>query len=204
MSRRTVYSPNVYLAVFLLLAFSAILIPGKYLIIALSASALTLRTLDPGAFRELGKMKFWLFILFIVLVTPAIVGEKNLRIVWFGYSEEYFFVGLRILFRGLSLYMAVLLITRNVSVESLASLFERIGFRKLSVTLPIALNILPVLRSNSMEILRVFRSRGGFRRHRLKNLEKLALTIILSTVRTAEEIYQVIEAKKLSDTSERI
>ena len=203
MNKNSALPQHLFLPVFLFLIALGILSPGKFQILSLAASCLALIIFDRGAFRELWSPAFWIFIIIIVFISPALLGEKNLSVFGIGYSGQYFTIGIRILMRGLSLYMAILLVTRNVSVERLAKTFERFGFRDLSVTLPIAMNVLPMLRRSVLQTLRIFRARGGFRRNRLKNSEKLFLTIILNTIRTAEEIYQVIEAKKLSHTTGR-
>jgi len=134
------------------------------------------------------------------LEVPLIAGEKNYTLWGIGYSEQYLLLGIQILMRGLSIYIAVVLLNRNVTIEYLATICGSLGFKDLSVTLPIALNILPIIRKNFLQSLAVFYLRGGFKKHRIKNLEKLLIAIMITTIRTGEEIYQIIEMKNLNNT----
>lgn len=197
------YSHKLYLALFLFLICFAILLPMRLQYFSLVAGSIILFIFDASAFKELGKIKFWSFVVFLILVVPFILGEKKYILWGFGYSGAYLILGIQMLMRGLSIYMAVMLLNRNVSIDYIAGIFVSLGFKDLSIALPIALNILPILRRNLLDSLAVFQLRGGFKKHRIKNLEKLFLAVILTTVRTGEEIYQILEMKNRMVIAER-
>jgi len=188
---------KVHLYLFILILLAGIAVPDSYIVFSAAAGILALILFDIKGLKEFGSPKFWIFIVLMLLLMPVILGKKNGTFAGIPYSIFYFQLGVKMCLRAVTIYSAITILTRNVSINELAAFFRKLGFKELSIMLPIALNILPVLRQNCIQIIKVFKMKGGFRRNRIRNSFKLLFNIILNTVRTAEEISQALELKHI-------
>jgi len=190
-------SQKRYLYLFICILLAGILVPDSYIIYGAIASILVLVIFDLKGLKEFGSPKFWIFIVVLLLFIPVVLGKKDGNIFGIPYSIFYFQLGLKMCLRAVTIYTSITILTRNVSIKELAHFFRKLGFKDLSIMLPIALNILPVLRRNCIQIIKIFKMKGGFKRNRVRNSFKLLFNIIVNTIKTAEEIAQVLEIKNI-------
>lgn len=80
-----------------------------------------------------------------------------------------------------------------VSIQSLKMAMLRIGANELAYTLPITLNMLPILANTLLNTLTSFRMKGGFRRRQFRNSSRLFLNVLIQSVHIAEELSQAME-----------
>lgn len=189
-------SYRLYIFFFCFLVFFPIIIPGKFLIIAPLTGFAIMLIFDRKGLKDLGRIKFWLFIFLIVMVLTFFLNPDKPLISRIKYSPENLDIALKMTLRAISIYMGVILFTRNVSIEELLFILKKSGFKEFSTALPIALNVVPLLRRNTIQSITAFKIRGGFKRNRIKNLFRLMTTIFVNTVHTAEELSQILALKE--------
>jgi energy-coupling factor transporter transmembrane protein EcfT len=88
--------------------------------------------------------------------------------------------------------------TGAVDVAALAGLFERFGFQGLGFAMGVALNLIPALQSSAANAWHSLWMRGGLRRHRVRALRLLLVTIVCNALRRAEDIALAAEARAFS------
>lgn len=196
MMNKKTYRPYFYFLCFLILF--PIILPGKFLFIAPLTGFVIMTAFDRKGLRDLGRIKFWLFISLIVLVLTFLLNPTEPLVFGIKYSPGNLDIVIKMTLRALSIYMGVILFTRNVSIEELLFILKKAGFKDFSTALPIALNVVPMLRRNTIQSITAFKIRGGFKRHRMRNLFKLMTTVFVNTVHTAEELSQIMALKESS------
>lgn len=146
--------------------------------------------------RQLKSRRFWFFLLSLILLSAAAMGgEKDLSIVGVQLSSEGLLGGLGMAIRAVTIVMATYTFARTASIGGLSALCARLGARELGFLLGIALNLLPLLQRTSANTLLAVRLRGGFRRNRLKSLQKMALTTLVNSLRYSDDIVYAAESR---------
>ena len=194
---------QIYLFVFAVLVFSPLMLPGDILFTAPIAALILLIVLDKKALFQLGSYKFWILILTLFFVMTILLNPKDGIFLSIPYSATNLEIAVKMFFRAFSIYIGIILFTRNVSIEELVLLMRKMKLKEFSTAFPIALNIVPLIRKNILQILTAFRIRGGFRRNRVKNFLKLLLTVFINTIHTAEELSQVMILKGTKRSQEK-
>ena len=106
---------------------------------------------------------------------------------------HFLLLGVYMLLRAYIIILSMNYFNQIVSVEELKHGCLKIKARDLAYTLPISLNILPIIRTTLVNTLVAFRLKGGFKRNRFKNIKMLTFTVIMNSVKMAEELAQVME-----------
>lgn len=146
--------------------------------------------------RQLKSRRFWFFLLsLVVLSSMAIGGEKDISIAGLKLSSEGILSGLGMAIRAVTIVIATYTFARVASIGGLSTLFARLGVRELGFLLGVALNLLPLVQRTSANALLAVRLRGGFRRNRLKSLQKMALTILVNSLRYSDDIVYAAESR---------
>jgi len=179
-----------------ILIISAVIIPYSFLIGLTLFGFIGLLILDRFAVKELGNMKFWIFVFIILIFIPVTIGEKDASFSLIKYSSKNLLLGIQMTLRSICIYTGVVLITRNISIKRITHFLERMGFSESIYVLPIGLNVVPIVRKNFFQIVTIFRLRGGFRRNRIRNLYKFLLALLINTIKMSEELAQIIELNK--------
>jgi len=145
---------------------------------------------------QLKSRRFWFFLLsLVVLSAMAIGGEKDISIAGLELSSEGIIGGLGMAIRAVTIVIATYTFARVASIGGLSSLFARLGVRELGFLLGIALNLLPLVQRTSANALLAVRLRGGFRRNRLRSLQKMAITILVNSLRYSDDIVYAAESR---------
>ena len=106
---------------------------------------------------------------------------------------HYLLFAIYMLLRAYIIILTMNYFNQMVSVEELKNGCLKIKAKDLAYTLPISLNILPIIRNTLVNTLVSFRLKGGFRRNVFSNIKMLIFTVIMNSVRMAEELAQVME-----------
>jgi energy-coupling factor transporter transmembrane protein EcfT len=100
--------------------------------------------------------------------------------------------------RATAIIVAVSGFAESVSISELAMLLERAGLKGLGFALGVAVNVLPLLQETATTAFQALRLRGGFRRARLRAMRLLLVTIIVNSLRHADNIICAAEARAFS------
>ncbi|MGB5933820.1 MAG: energy-coupling factor transporter transmembrane component T [Anaerolineae bacterium] len=125
----------------------------------------------------------------------AIGGEKDISIAGLELSSEGIIGGLGMAIRAVTIVIATYTFARVASIGGLSSLFARLGVRELGFLLGVALNLLPLVQRTSANALLAVRLRGGFRRNRLRSLQRMAVTILVNSLRYSDDIVYAAESR---------
>lgn len=134
----------------------------------------------------------------LALLVPAaglLLGEPDREVWGLALSGEGLSIGGRMLVRAAAILVGVYTLTYAVSIGTIAGLFERAGLTGIGFAFGVAVNVLPTVRDNFEQSLVAIRLRGGFRRQPLRSARALAVAVLVSTVRHAEEMVVAAEAR---------
>lgn len=187
-----------YLFFFLWAIALAILAQGSRVILVLPSAIIFSLLFCEGALREIGRWRFWLFIASTLLISPLVIGERDISLFGVWVSREGFWTGLWMALRAAIITLAASAFASIVSIAEVAQLFERSGLRGLGFATGVALNMLPTIRETAETTLNAMRLRGGFRRHRFRALKMLLLAIVTDSLRHADEVVDAAETRAFS------
>lgn len=154
--------------------------------------------------KVLGKFKrprFWLFILSVVVISTLAWGEEGERVIVAGValSRQGLLIGVWMALRTIIVLTAMSVFARAASVSELAALFARLGVKELGFILGIALNLLPLVQETARNTLLAMRLRGGFRRHKLRALRRVVVTILVNCLRYSDDVVCAAEARAFNN-----
>jgi len=152
------------------------------------------------ALRLLRRRQLWLFIVPALLLSPFVIGEKNISLWGLWVSREGFWAGLWMTMRALSIALAGSIFAAAISVPEMAQLFERLRLKGLGFAVGVATNMLPTVQETMETSYHALRLRGGFRRHRLKTARLLLVAIIAGSLRRGDDIVCAAEARAFDPT----
>jgi energy-coupling factor transporter transmembrane protein EcfT len=145
--------------------------------------------------RPMRRLEFWLLVASGVLLSPFLIGEKDVFLFGLSLSSQGFWAGLWMAVRALSVALAVGGFAYAISVGETARLFEVAGLRGLGFAVGVAFNMLPTLGETARNAYEAMRLRGGFRRERLRALRMLLVTIVANALRRGDEVMEAAEAR---------
>lgn len=184
-----------YLLFFVVTAVLAVLSSGAKVVPVLGGTLLFAALFCRDALRLLTRWQLWLFILLTLLLSPFIIGEKDISLWGLGVSGEGFWAGLWMTVRALSIALSASIFATAVSVPQVAQLFERVGLKGLGFAVGVAANMLPTIQETMETAYHALRLRGGFRRHRLETARLLLVSIIAGSLRRGDDVVSAAEAR---------
>jgi energy-coupling factor transporter transmembrane protein EcfT len=149
----------------------------------------------PSGLRPIRRLEFWFLVTSAVLLSPFLIGEKDLLLFGLRLSSQGFWAGLWMALRALSMALAVGAFTYVVSVDEMARLFEMAGLKGLGFAVGVAFNLLPTLEETARNVYEAMRLRGGFQRERLRALRMLLVAIVVNALRRGDEMVEAAEAR---------
>lgn len=155
------------------------------------------------ACRSLGRRRLWLFIVPTLMLSPLVIGQKDVFVWGLSLSREGFWAGVWMTLRGLSIALAAAVLASAVSVSQMAELFERMRLKGLGFALGVATNMLPTIMETMETSYQAVRLRGGFRRQRLRTVKLLLVTVIAGSLRSGDDIVSAAEARAFDPTTFR-
>jgi len=150
---------------------------------------------SPGGLRLIRRLEFWFLVASAVLLSPLLIGEKDLSLFGLSLSRQGFWAGLWMALRALSMALAVGGFAYAVSVDEMAWLFEMAGLKGLGFAVGVAFNLLPALEETARNAYEAMRLRGGFKRERLRALRMLLVAIVVNALRRGDEVVEAAEAR---------
>jgi energy-coupling factor transporter transmembrane protein EcfT len=172
-----------------------ILAPGGRLLLVLGFVVVFSALFFQGGLKLVGRLEFWFLVVSAVLLSPFLIGEKDISLFGLSLSSQGFWAGWWMALRALSVALAVGGFAYAVSVDEMAWLFEMAGLRGLGFAVGVAFNMLPTLEKMTYNVYQAMRLRGGFRRERLSTLRKLLVTIVVNALRRGDEVVEAAEAR---------
>ncbi len=199
-TRRVIFSSVGYLLFFLATVTLSILAAEAKLILVLAGTLLFAACFHRQALKLTGRWQLWIFVLLTMLLSPFIIGEKDINLWGVGLSRAGFWAGLWMTLRALSIALAAGVLAGAVSISDMAQLFESMRLKGLGFALGVATNMLPTVYETMETSYQAVRLRGGFRRGRLRSLRLLLVTIIAGSVGRGDDIVCAAEARAFDPT----
>ena len=170
----------------LMLDWPLVLLPAGTAIVALVV-------LNRRQVRALFNKWLWLGLAVVVVVPVWVIGTPGEREdAQAGGGLLALTAGVTMAVRVLTTLAAMLLIGGCIAPAAVSRALGRFVGRDLGLACAIGVNLLPAI----LEILRrttlALRLRGGFRRHRLANLKRLATAVGVQTVRLTEDVAEAL------------
>lgn len=157
----------------------------------------------PAGLEPLRSRRLWLFVGFLLVPPALLAGSKDLVVRGVPLSGHGLVAGIQMAFRAVTILIAVSGFAASVSVSELSGLLERAGLRGLGFALGVAFNMLPVVRETATNAYQALRLRGGFRRQRVRTLRLLLVTVVINSLRHADDIVNAAEARAFSPARAR-
>ena len=153
----------------------------------------TLATLDRRQIRALFNKWLWLGLALAVVLPIWLIGTPGeTDTPRPGGGTHALTAGISMAVRVLTTLAVMLLIGGCIAPAAVSRLLGRFVGRDLGLACAIGVNLLPAV----LEILRrttlALRLRGGFERHRLANLKRLATAVGVQTVRLTEDVAEAL------------
>lgn len=184
-----------YLAIFACSLAAVMAVPVQYIPWTAGLCLLVALLVYPCAFRSLMRWR-WLMIIILLSVPPIfLVGEIDRSLAGIPYSSTGLSNAIQVALRILVVLVSVQGLTTSIDISSVAGLLERAGLHGLGFSVGVALNLLPALQQSAQNAWRSLWMRGGLRKHRLRSLRLLAVTIIAGALSRAEEIALAAEVR---------
>ncbi len=169
----------------LLLDWPTLLAPA-----ALAVAALAV--LDRRQFPTLFNKWLWLGLALAVVLPIWLIGTPGETDAQPGGGTRALTAGVSMAVRVLATLAAMLLISGCIAPTAVSRFLGRFIGKDLALACAIGVNLLPAV----LEILRrttlALRLRGGFKRHRLANLKRLATAVGVQTVRLTEDVAEAL------------
>jgi len=179
----------------------AMLAPGTRVIFVLGFVVIFSALFFQGSLRPVRRLEFWVLVASAVLLSPFLIGEKDLSLFGVSLSSQGFWAGLWMALRALSVALAVGGFAYAVSVGEIARLFEMAGLKGLGFAVGVAFNLLPTLEQIARNAYEAMRLRGGFQRRGARHfgsdghLRMLLVAIVVNALRRGDEVVEAAEAR---------
>jgi energy-coupling factor transporter transmembrane protein EcfT len=152
----------------------------------------------PQVLRRVIRLRYMVFLLLLALPPIFFLGEIDRSYAGVGLSSTGMAASLQIALRFIVILVAVDGFTNAVDIAAVAGLLERLGLRGLGFSMGVALNLFPCLLQSCVQTWQSLHMRGGLRRRWWRGLRLLGMTVVTNTLRRAEEIAMVAEARNFS------
>jgi len=149
----------------------------------------------PAGLRPLASRRMWLFLALLMVPSALFLGPGDWVVGPLTLSREGLAAGLQMALRATIILVTVTGFAATVPVGDLAGLMERAGLKGLGFALGVAVNMLPTVQETVTNAYQALRLRGGFRRQRLQAVRFLLVTVVVNSLRHADDIVNAAEAR---------
>ena len=172
---------------------TALMLDWPLVLLPAGMAVAALVVLNRRQVRALFNKWLWLGLAVVVVVPIWVIGTPGEREdAQAGGGLPALTAGVTMAVRVLTTLAAMLLIGSCITPAAVSRFLGRFVGRDLGLACAIGVNLLPAI----LEILRrttlALRLRGGFRRHRLANLKRLATAVGVQTVRLTEDVAEAL------------
>jgi energy-coupling factor transporter transmembrane protein EcfT len=180
----------------------AVLAQGWRVGIACGLTLILAAVFYPSGLKSLLSRRLGLF-LGLLLLPAALFGPGDWTLGRVTLSLQGLVAGTQMALRAITILVAVAGFAASVSISELSGLLERAGLKGLGFALGVAFNMLPVVQETATNAYHALRLRGGFRRQRCQAIRLLLITVVVNSLRHAEDIVNAAEARAFSITRAR-
>ncbi len=180
----------------------AVLSPGLKVVVVLAGTLLFTTVFGREALRLFRRWQLWFFVASAFLLSPFVIGQRDVFLWGIWVSQEGFWAGLWMTLRALSIALAVSTFAAAVSVSQMAQLFEGLRLKGLGFALGVATNMLPTIQETMETTYHALRLRGGFRRPGLRTIRLLLVAVIAGSLRRGDDIVSAAEARAFDPSRE--
>ncbi len=174
------------------LVVAAFALPGVWLVLAPAAALIAALWLDRRLIGDLRRPGLWALLALVALAPPLAIGPRDATLLGVPYNAELLAEGGRLVARGVTVVMALLLLGRGVSPAAIQRTFGRIGLGDVGLAVAVALDLLPVTRRAVLRTLLALRLRGGLGWRTPWNLGRLVVAVVVQTIRLSEEVAEAL------------
>jgi len=192
--RRIHLGTRGYLAYFLFAFFVSVLARGGRLFVAIGIVVALTWYIAPTALRLLRDWRFWLFPL-VLIASNAWILPTDASFHGIPFARAGVAQGVQMSLRTIGIVLGMQGLSRSISIGEMAALLERVGQPGLGFALGVAVNMLPLLQENMRNSFHALKMRGGLRRHRVRALRLLFISVLVSSLRDAEDIVSAAQAR---------
>lgn len=97
--------------------------------------------------RPLKNYKFWIVILFLVLIVPLFTGVQDRSFLGINYSSAQLYKTTFMTLRGISVFLLFQVLTINLDIKKIKPIFTRIGIKSFDVLYNLSNEIFPKIKS---------------------------------------------------------
>lgn len=152
---------------------------------------------DARALLKLGRLKFWLFPLAFVLLSPFMAGTPDTLVYQKAYSVSQLLTNLRFMLHAYCLVILLAYFGRNYSLAEIVELGQRLGLKTLGLRVALAVCAAKKLELMIAETCRVYIRTRPATTERLAHFPVLAGAVLRNTVIIAEEISVLLFIRKI-------
>lgn len=152
---------------------------------------------DARALLKLGGLKFWLFPLAFVVLSPFMAGTPDTLVYGKNYSAAQLLVNSLFVLHAYCLVILLAYFGRNYSLSEIVELGQGLGLKTLGLRVALAVCAAKKLELMITETCRVYIRTRPTTAERLKHAPVLAGAIIRNTVIIAEEISVLLFIRKI-------
>jgi len=156
-----------------------------------------------GGLSPLRRRRLWLLLGFLLVPSALFLGPGDWTVWGVTLSRQGLAAGAQMVLRSIAILVAVAGFAASVSVSELAGLLERAGLQGLGFAMGVAVNMLPTVQETATTASHALRLRGGFRRQRFQAIRLLLITVVVNSLRHADDIVSAAEARAFSTTRVR-
>jgi len=146
------------------------------------------------ALSPLLRVRFWVMILSIVVLSSLLIGEADWPLGSLRLSRSGLELGGWMALRAMCLTLAFSVSVGSMSPSDMIGLFESMGLKGLGFALGVALNLLSVLGEIIETTYHTLRLRGGFRRP-WTTVRLLLVTVISNALRYGDDVVVAASAR---------
>jgi len=154
--------------------------------------------------QPLRRRRLWLLLGLLLVPSALFLGPGDWTVWGVTLSSQGLAAGAQMVLRSIAIVVAVAGFAASISVSELAGLLERAGLPGLGFAMGVAVNMLPTIQETATTASHALRLRGGLRRQRLQALRLLLITVVVNTLRHADDIVSAAEARAFSTTRVRL
>jgi energy-coupling factor transport system permease protein len=154
--------------------------------------------------QVLRRRRLWLLLGFMLVPSALFLGPGDWTVWGVTLSSQGLAAGAQMLLRSIAILVAATGFAASISVSELAGLVERAGLQGLGFAMGVAVNMLPTVQETVTTVSHALRLRGGFRRQRFQAVRLLLITVVVNTLRHADDIVSAAEARAFSTTRVRL
>jgi energy-coupling factor transporter transmembrane protein EcfT len=157
-----------------------------------------------GGLQPLRRRRLWLLLGFLLVPSALFLGPGDWTVWRVTLSSQGLAAGAQMVLRSIAILVAVAGFAASVSVSELAGLLEQAGLKGLGFAMGVAVNMLPTVQEIAITASHALRLRGGFRRQRFQAIRLLLITVVVNSLRHADDIVSAAESRAFSTTRVRL